>query len=241
VLSYSLSVKNEAVLLDGGGMKFSLVRRDTRFVELNSLARDERVFILTHANKKLSAKKGSHFLFSVEKEDAIAISLIEEYEKLYKHYDNQRASFAQILVLVSAGLIAAPFVVGKTDFTIGILVVLCAKGIIVLSLVGLFFLYHIRKRMKKMQKRSQFLQCKLIEDSENCSHQLPEDAVRVVCCQLTLSSLMKRADRKAKCTVEKDGFLSLNRRSTLWDFIPIVAILYSFLFLIFGIGMIVGS
>jgi hypothetical protein len=88
--------------------------------------------------------------------------------------------------------------------------------------------------MKKMQKRSQYLQKFLLGEGDCPSSGVCKESGCAVknhghakCSELTLSDLIKHADIAAKEIVDSD-FFGLERRSFIWNVVPLLAIFYAF-------------
>ncbi|MEO1243382.1 MAG: hypothetical protein AAFX54_15845 [Pseudomonadota bacterium] len=158
----------------------------------------------------------------------ILVSLIAEYEELYRHYDNQKYHFAMVLVPVVAGLSYAPFFarrlldVDANDFQV--LLFLSSVSIMFLGLVGAWASDHLRQRMKWMHKRSTLLKEKLDSDS-----------------QLAILDAEKKARDGADDEMAKEFKGLVLTRGALWEAIPIVSILYALFFLWVGLDLSMGS
>jgi len=216
-------------------MHFSLFRGDMKVTELASLAKQERVIVLAGSGRGFWGKKGPNLLLSVEKEDAVLMTLIEEYEKLNRHYDNQRHYFLNVLILIAASLSSAPFLFSNNPSAFKVLAMGSALVIIAMGFVGLNFLGLIWTRMKRMQLRSQMLQCKLIEDS-SCDHWENEskrdDDVSDICTDMEIAIIRNRGDAIADFKA-KAGIRSVFRgRGGMWYLIPWLVIVYAIAYLI---------
>lgn len=184
----------------------------------------QRISIVKIDGQKSSGRDRNLLFLASSDEVAIAIALIDQYEKLYKHYDNQKSSFANILILVSAAISATPFPFRSNAIFLGIAMSAAGVSIMIMSWIGLRFLSHLRRRMKKMQKRSQFLQRKLLGIKPYADYDFP--------------TLIKEADEEAEKKVQmKSPVLEelSDRRGFLWEVIPRITAVYGATYFLVGL------
>ncbi|PQA88395.1 hypothetical protein [Hyphococcus luteus] len=159
-------------------------------------------------------------LLQTDRDTSVKLSLIAEYETLYRHYDVRANNTITVLVAIAPVLLNAPLFLAFASSTKGLIVTLGGICIALLSLFSFLTLRMLRLRMKTMSVRSRLIQDELYSDE-----------------QIDLPAIRKAATEQAKQDIrEFRGFFNPHsNRSAIWAWIAAILFAYSTLYIFGGI------